>query len=67
MYETFTAAQNAALYVIKRYYEGNKMACVVVETKTRSGTWFSFRFYETDTQGEFRRLPDGSQERRTRI
>ena len=66
MYETFADAKNAAMRVINRLYNGEKMNCVVVETKGKKKTWFNFRFHDTDTLGMF--VPVGNiQERRTRI
>lgn len=64
MYETFEDAKNAALRVINQLYNGEKMNCVVVETKEKKKTWFSFRFNDTDTLGKFVPVV---QERRTRI
>ena len=67
MYETFEDAAQAARRVINRYYAGDKMNCVIVETKTSRGTWFNFRFHSTDTNGEWVNREHGVFERRTLI
>lgn len=54
MYKTFDDARRAALEVIERVYHGNKMCCVVTETKIPGKpVFYGFRFHDTDTGGAF--------------
>lgn len=68
MYKSFEDAKKAALDVVERIYNGDKMDCVVVERRGMGCNRFSFRFYSSDTEGKFvpTRDRDG-EERRTRI
>ena len=69
MYSTFKDAERAALDVIRRVYNGDKMGCVVTEYKSAAGrrSRFGFRFHDDDTAGKFVRQPDGTYMKKTRI
>lgn len=70
MYKTFEEAKTAALDVIEKVYNGNKMGCVVSEDKLNQNsrkTFFNFRFNSEDTNGKFVKNEDGSYSKLTRI
>lgn len=70
MYKTFDEAKIAALDVIEKNYNGNKMGCVVSENKAKKNSrknFFGFRFNSEDTNGEFVRNNDGSYSKFTAI
>ena len=70
MYKNFEEAKEAALNVINRRYNGNKMGCVITEKKLSAGarkTWFGFHFYDKDSNGKFLRLEDGTYCKMTEI
>ena len=70
MYKNFEEAKAAALNVIERNYNGDKMHCVITETKptprTNRRIW-GFHFNDTDTNGEFVKTENGAYERRYAI
>lgn len=70
MYKTFEEAKNAAINVINKKYDGCNNGCVVTESKKsiRSHTvFYGFRFNDTDTNGEFVKLEDGTFQKRIAI
>lgn len=63
MYKSFEEAKAAALDAINRIYDGEKMGCVVTENKKSAKsrkTWWGFRFNDSDSNGEFVVLEDGT-------
>lgn len=70
MYKTFEEAENAAINVINKKYDGNNNGCVVTENKksirSRSVS-YGFRFNDIDTNGQFIKLEDGTFQKRTSI
>ena len=63
MYKNFEEAKEAALNVINKRYNGDKMGCVITENKLSArarNVWFGFRFYDKDSHGKFLRLEDGT-------
>jgi hypothetical protein len=70
MYKTFEEAKAAAMNVINKKYDGFNNGCVVTESKKsiRSRTVsYGFHFNDTDTNGKFVELEDGTVQRRTEI
>jgi len=66
MYKSYEEAKEAALDVIERIYGGEKMGCVITESKpslrSRRVSW-NFRFHDTDSNGEFLESSDHSYSR----
>lgn len=70
MYSTFEEAKAAAESIIEKKYDGDKMDCVITETKASKRArkvMFSFHFHGTDTNGEFVRTEYGEYMKRTSI
>lgn len=70
MYKTFEEAKAAAISVIEKLFNGEKMDCVVTESKLSKmarNVFYGFRFHDTDTHGEFVMLEDGTFQKRTAI
>ena len=68
MYKNFDEARNAAMKVIDRYYNGEKLGCCVIEYKTskRGKTSWGFIFHSEGTNGKWV-ARDGIIERRYAI
>ena len=70
MYTNFEEARAAAMNVINKKYDGDKMGCVITENKSSAKarkTWYGFHFYDKDINGEFVQLEYGSYSRMTAI
>ena len=70
MYNNFEEAKEAALKVIEKLFNGEIRGCVVTENKLAKNskkTFWGFRFYSEDTNGEFVRLSDGTYSRMYKI
>lgn len=70
MYKSYEEAKAAALDVIERIYGGDKMDCVITESKlskrARYISW-GFRFHDTDSNGKFVENDDHSYSRKYAI
>lgn len=63
MYKTFEDAKAAAISVITKKYNGEKNGCVITENKTSKrahNCFFGFHFNDTDTNGSFVQMEDGT-------
>lgn len=70
MYKSFEEAKEAAMDVINKRYDRNKMGCVITENKSSArarNVWFGFHFYDEDSNGKFLRLEDGTYCKKTAI
>lgn len=70
MFKSFEDAKEAAIKAIDSRYNGKKTGCVVTETKLSEfaqKVYYGFHFNDTDTNGEFVELFDGSFQKKVAI
>lgn len=70
MYKNFEDAKAAAIKVISQNYNGEKHGCCITETKSSINarrTFWDFRFYSEDSNGNFVPNGDGSYSRLYKI
>lgn len=70
MYKNYEEAKAAAMDVINRHFNGEKLGCVVTESKLKKNsryTFWNFHFHDEDTNGQFIQNEDGTWSRMFRI